>query len=123
MDTHVKVVGWLWIVWAVVSIFMAIGGLAIANSNVSGQGDSTLATTGILCFFVPGIIGDFLAGYGLLKYRNWGRILAIIMAIINLLNIPFGTALGIYTLIIMFNKETKALISGEGTPPELAKVS
>ncbi len=44
---------------------------------------------------------SFLAGYGLLKRRSWGRVLAIVLAFISLFSVPFGTALGIYTLIIL----------------------
>jgi hypothetical protein len=32
-------------------------------------------------------------------------------------------ALAIYTLIIMFNEEAKALFRGEGTPAEMEEVS
>jgi hypothetical protein len=39
-----------------------------------------------------------MAGYGLLNRKPWGRTLAIIAAILALIKIPFGTALGIYTL-------------------------
>jgi hypothetical protein len=39
-----------------------------------------------------------IAGYGLLQRRPWGRVVAIIAAILALIKIPFGTALGIYTL-------------------------
>jgi hypothetical protein len=42
-----------------------------------------------------------LVGYSLLTRRPWGRVLAIIMAILSLIRIPFGTALGIYTLWVL----------------------
>ena len=42
-----------------------------------------------------------VAGYGLLTQKNWGRILAIILACLALIKIPFGTALGIYTLWVL----------------------
>jgi hypothetical protein len=128
MDTHVKVVGWLWIVWGVGSILMVIIGLAVINwpGNVPSPRDTLIVTSGILCFFLPGIIADFVAGYGLLNYKSWARYLSIILAVINLvflcaLIIP--AALGIYTLVIMFNKETVALFRGEGTPAEMEEVS
>ena len=41
---------------------------------------------------------SFLVGYGLTTRAPWARILAIIAAILALIRIPFGTALGIYTL-------------------------
>lgn len=42
-----------------------------------------------------------VAGYGLLNRRPWGRIVAIIAAILALLKFPIGTALGIYTLWVL----------------------
>jgi hypothetical protein len=41
------------------------------------------------------------AGFGLLNRRPWGRVVAIIAAILALLKFPFGTALGIYTLWVL----------------------
>ena len=119
MNTHVKVVGWLWIANGVVSILMVVFGLIIVNLNIPSPQDSILVTSGVLCCFVPGIAADFAAGLGLLAYKSWARILAIILAIVNLFLPPIGTAVGIYTLIIMFNNETEALFRGEGTPSEM----
>jgi len=42
-----------------------------------------------------------LAGYSLLTRGPWGRVLAIVVAILSLIRIPFGTALGIYTLWVL----------------------
>jgi hypothetical protein len=33
--------------------------------------------------------------------KPWGRILAIVIAILALIHIPFGTAMGIYTLWVL----------------------
>ena len=41
------------------------------------------------------------AGLGLLQRQDWGRVLAIVLGVISLINIPFGTALGIYTLWVL----------------------
>lgn len=56
----------------------------------------------IVLISFPGLI----AGIGLLKRQSWGRILTIILACINLVNIPFGTALGIYALWVLSKQET-----------------
>jgi hypothetical protein len=113
MDTHVKVVGWLWIANGVLSVLMAIIGLTVINwpGVVSDPGASILASSGILCFFLPGIIAYVVAGYGLLNYKSWARILAIILSILNLILFPIGTLIGIYTLWVMFNAETEALFA------------
>ena len=104
---------------------MVVIGLIVINwpGNVPSQRDSLIATSGVLCFFLPGIIVEFVAGSYLLEFKAWARILAIILGIINLPFFPIGTALGIYTLVIMFNEETKALFRGEGTPAEVEKIS
>ena len=124
MNTHVKVVGWLWIANGVLSILMAIIGLTVINwpGVIPEAQVSLLASFGAVCFFLPGIIAYVAAGYGLLKYKSWARILAIILAILNLFLFPIGTALGIYTLVIMFNEETKALFRGEVTTAEVEEV-
>jgi len=105
---------------------MVIIGLIIANVNIPNPQDSILVTSGVLCFFIPGTIADFAAGFGLLQYQSWARILAIILAIINLVflcALILPAALAIYTLIIMFNSETKTLFNGEGTPADMEAVS
>jgi hypothetical protein len=121
MNTHIKAVGWLWIANGALSIFMFIIGLVVINwpGVVPNARDSILASLGALCFFLPGVIAYVLTGYGLLKYKSWARILAIILAILNLILFPIGTALGIYTLVIMFNEEVKALFRGGGTLAEV----
>jgi len=125
VDTQIKVVGWLWIGNGALSILMLIIGLAVINwpGIIPNIRDSNLASTGAVCFFLPGIIAYALAGYGLLKYKAWARILTIILSILNLIRFPIGTALGIYTLVIMFNEEAKVLFLGEVTPTEMEEVS
>jgi hypothetical protein len=62
-----------------------------------------------IAFFI-GIIAitTFVTGWGLLKVRPWGRILAIVMAFLALLHPPFGTALGIYTLYVLLPSDAGA---------------
>jgi hypothetical protein len=49
---------------------------------------------------LPGL----LAGIGLLKRKNWGRVLAIVVSFLNLLNFPLGTLLGGYSLWVLFQE-------------------
>lgn len=45
------------------------------------------------------VASPFLAaGWGLLKHKNWGIGAAIVAAVFNLMNFPFGTVLSIYTI-------------------------
>jgi hypothetical protein len=48
-------------------------------------------------------------GWGLLTYRRWARPLNIAFSILDLFSIPIGTAIGAYSLWVMFQPETVAL--------------
>lgn len=69
---------------------------------------------------VAGIIG----GAAVLKRKEWGRILLLVVSFLNLWRIPLGTMLGAYTIWVLFNDETIALFKrpaatpavGEGAP-------
>ena len=118
METHVKVAGWLWTILGALTLLGALCAVAgIAGGGlISGDQDAILAT-GITAAGVGGVLIlsgalNLLAGIGLLKFKSWARILAIIFAILNLLAFPIGTALGIYTLWVMLTKETEPLFHG-----------
>jgi hypothetical protein len=42
-----------------------------------------------------------VAAWGLLERARWGRIFAIVVAILSLIKFPFGTAIGIWTLVVL----------------------
>jgi hypothetical protein len=50
-----------------------------------------------------------VAGWGLLEHAPWGRLVAIVAAILSLLKFPFGTALGIWTLVILLGYRNSTL--------------
>jgi hypothetical protein len=119
MEKHVKAVGWLWIVWGVVSLLMTLIGLPLINTQIPGSQESLLVISGTLCISIPGFIADLAAGYGLLKFKPWARVLVIILAIVTMVfmcALILPLALGIYTLVVMFNGKTVALFKGEATP-------
>ncbi len=72
--------------------------------------DLFFAEVTIICWAVFGVIAliYFVIAYGLLKGAGWARIVAIIFAIIGLINIPIGTIISIVILIYLFKDEVKA---------------
>ena len=107
----------MWIAFSALGLLLAI---IIFTAVVGGgiiSGDSeAMAITGIVgpaiaLFFVllsaPGLIG----GIYLLKHRPWARILVLVLGFINLIEIPIGTALGIYTIWVLFKNETVELFT------------
>jgi len=107
MDQHVPILGWLYVVGH--AIFLVIGAfvflLLVGLAPVTGETEAiwilTLVgtTVGLLmaALGLPGVS----AGYGLLKRKPWARILAIVIGILNLINFPVGTAIGLYTLWVL----------------------
>lgn len=57
----------------------------------------------IIC--IPGI----LAGIGLFKRKEWARILTLIISVIDLFNVPVGTAIGAYSIWALVQPETVEL--------------
>lgn len=112
MEKHVTIVGILQIVFSAFGlIFAAFIFVVVTGAGLVSGDETAIFVTSIVgpavAFFLallslPGLIG----GIWLLQYKEWARILTIIVGVIGLLNIPFGTALGIYTLWTLFNKDT-----------------
>jgi hypothetical protein len=55
----------------------------------------------ILIFAIIGIIG----AVGVLKRKEWGRIVVIVISFFNLIHIPLGTILGVYSIWALLNDE------------------
>jgi hypothetical protein len=79
-----------------------------------------LIGVGFATFFMALAVPAIVGGWGLLKYKSWSRILMIIISGLNLIHIPFGTALGIYGLWVLLNEQTTQLLESGGTLPPLA---
>ena len=50
-----------------------------------------------------------LTGWGLWRRTRWGRILAIVMAILSLFRFPLGTAVGVVTLVFLLGGRNSSL--------------
>lgn len=128
MATHVKVIAALFLLIGVLWTLIALLGpaiLALFAGMVSTSGDpdaavgaTVLGFAGIaVTLFAGTLAAAFLAtAWGLFKLKPWARITGIIMAAICLTNVPFGTAFGIYALIILFKKDTEALFARTPSP-------
>jgi len=115
MEKHVKTLGVLWIVYGGLGILLGIltfalfFGLSFLPDDPEGPLVLiSLAIVGgglLFVFSVP----EILAGCALLKFKEWGRILALVVAFLNVIWFPIGTALSVYTFVILMNQEAMAL--------------
>jgi ABC-type glycerol-3-phosphate transport system permease component len=114
---HVRLLGILWLAYSALHLF---GGVALRivanvifapNGHFAGppQGPAFMhsmlgaISTVLLLKAVVGVI----AGWGLLQRESWGRVLALIVAFVSLINVPLGTALGIYTLWVLLPADSE----------------
>jgi hypothetical protein len=103
------------ILWFAVSAFRMIPGIAILVIFGSDTGllppevpafvIPIVQTVGYL-FFGAAAIG-LIAGWGLLARQPWARTLAIVLGAFSLIDVPFGTALGIYTLWVLLPAQSE----------------
>lgn len=113
MKQHVSLVGALHIGFGILGL---IGALVIvfgfqfliefveeeplAEKILSYVGNSVALI--ILFFSSLGVIG----GIGLFTYKPWARILVMIVSAMNCLNVPIGTAKGVYSIWVLMQPET-----------------
>ena len=69
------------------------------------------AISGLMLLMLILTIPKIAVGFGLLRFRPWARSIGTVIAILELLNFPIGTALGIYALWVLLATETDPLFS------------
>ena len=113
MDMHVNILGWLLvgnaILTGVLALLILFAGQVVRHlpipippgmphfigwiTTVIGLGAAALAA------------GIAAAGVGLLQYRSWARVMAVVMAVFLLFHFPIGTVIGVYAFWVLFSKE------------------
>lgn len=114
MEAHVKTLGLLTILMG------GFGGLAGLIFFGLFAGPSAAAAYGpVIGYVVTGwmllmlilAIPAILIGIGLLSFRPWARSVGTVVAILELLNFPLGTLLGVYALWVLMSAEADPLFS------------
>ncbi len=108
LGTHIHLLGIFWIAYSVFSLLGGVVLLVLANTLFRGLAyDSRMPEflhpllTAVAVFLLFKALAGIAAGYGLLQRESWARVLALVLGFLNLLQVPFGTALGIYTIAIL----------------------
>ena len=125
MEQHIRAVAILNIVYgglgvllalAILAIFGGVAGLVMADADPDAEFVAPMmGVIGAVVFLCVAIVSvpAVVAGIGLLSFRSWARILTIIVSVLHLFSIPFGTALGIYGMWVLFKDETTALLNSK----------
>jgi hypothetical protein len=115
---HVRLLG---ILWLALSAFNAVGAVilyVLANTlflHMSEMGGPLGASAWLRPFLavVALVVAakaalGFVTAWGLLQREPWACLLTIVLAFLALFNIPFGTALGVYTLWVLLPADSDA---------------
>lgn len=113
----VKALGIVWLVYAGLSLLTGFAGLTFLRMFFFGgfgpwmhpwmHGSMPPAwifpaiIQFVWVFLALRVVLAVVAGWGLLQRTQWGRIVAIIAAVLTILKFPLGTALGIWTLVVL----------------------
>jgi hypothetical protein len=124
MEQHIKLLSVLFVILGILGIVVAVGFMLLgagAAATILSQDNSNEARVGAawaggVIAFVAVLFGimaipSIIAGWGLSQRKSWARILTIILAILSLPQFPVGTAIGVYALVILFNDESKRILT------------
>ncbi|HEX6822746.1 MAG TPA: zinc ribbon domain-containing protein [Candidatus Sulfotelmatobacter sp.] len=123
---HVRLLALFWLAFSAFNTVGAIVLYIVANTIFSHMHDfgapegpgtflRPLLSVIAILLLAKAALG-FIAGWGLLQHESWARILVLILGFISLFtNIPFGTALGIYTMWVLLSSDSEREYEGLAT--------
>jgi hypothetical protein len=115
MERHVNTVATFHIIYSIFGLILSILLFALFHTigNYVDDKDAELVLSIIanVIMVISAILSlpGILAGIGLYKRKEWARILALIVSVLQLFSFPFGTALGIYSIWALVQPENVQL--------------
>lgn len=126
MQTHVKVLAVLFMIFGALGVLAALGIMALFGGAAGLVGATAPSEDALIAVPAIGLTGTFLtifllvmsvpglvAGFGLWSFKSWARILGIVLCALNLIAFPWGTLLGIYGLWVLLSKDSERLFNSE----------
>ena len=127
MTSHVDFVGVLFIVWGLLTTLVGVSTLALgvgavalitsANRTEGGQFAAGLTAAVFTTLAIIAIVwgaAHVAVGVPLRRRRPWSRMAALMLGSIDLLLLPYGTALGLYGLWVLLHEDGKKLFMADG---------
>ena len=103
---HIRLLGILWLAYSGLHLIPGLflmtmfqGPASILPPDAPAFVPHLLSAIGVV-LSAASVVG-LVTGWGLLNWRDWARTLALVLGALNLLNLPFGTAIGVYTLWVL----------------------
>jgi hypothetical protein len=101
---------------ALLLVFVFSGAAGIVGASGDPRASIAIPIIGLtgmalVTFLLLMSLPSVITGIGLLRLRPWARIAGIVLSIIGLMMIPFGTIVGVYGLWVLFSKDTERLFT------------
>jgi len=126
MKGHVTVVAALNIGFGALGVvtgllaFIIIAGAGFFSGDQDAMAITSIVAGSIAVFMFVISVPDIIAGIGLLKRKSWARILALIIACLDLLFIPIGTIIGAYSIWALVQDDTVKLFESAASAEQSA---
>lgn len=109
--SHVRLLGILWLASAVIHVIPGLFLMTFFRHGMILPPDAPPFVNSLMhvigLVFLGSAVLSLMAGWGLLERQPWARMLAIVLGVIHLINVPFGTALGAYTLWVLLPSDSE----------------
>jgi len=120
MKKHVTFVAALHIGFGVLGFIVSITLYFVLEFAESFVHDVDVADVvmNMLKIFLPSLIGlrsvlGIIGGISLMKYRQWARILIIVLSALDCIKVPIGTAKGVYSIWTLMQDDTIKLFKDD----------
>jgi hypothetical protein len=119
---HVDFLGVLFIIWGLLTTLVGVSTLALgvaAAALITSRGGGSQFAAGVtaaafttlaIMAIVWGVV-HVIVGVPLRRRHSWARLVALMIGSVDLLLLPYGTALGVYALWVLLNEKGKALFT------------
>lgn len=113
---HVDLLGRLYVIagWLALLVSLSLVSLGLAAFGLGGREGPDVATSlaagvffGLAVGFALWAAALAVVGWALRAYRPWSRSAALVLSVVNLFVIPFGTALAVYTAWVLLQAPGK----------------
>jgi hypothetical protein len=122
MGVHVGLVGVLFIIWGLLTTLVGVSTLALgigavalipagatASSGQIAAGLTVAVFTTLALIAIGWGLAHVAVGVPLRRHRSWSRVMALTLGSVDLVLLPYGTALGCYTLWALLREDGKKL--------------
>ena len=129
MAAQVDFLGVLFVAWGLLTTLVGVSTLAlgigavalITSAGRGGEGSQVAASLTAALFISLAVVAilwgaaHIIVGVPLRRHRPWARIMALTLGSVDLVLLPYGTALGVYALWLLLGEHGRSLFEKGST--------